>query len=311
VSVSGKRRPSVVAAVALAALVLIAVIAVLLWRNLSDRSLPSAEVVAARPESHPASGAAAAPANLGRYDVEAGFPTGPPPPGKVYATIGFTAWRTRPATARDSEDAARETIDSQEMASERIADYISDGDRLYLGVESLTGAFLPDKGGYLYVINREQYADGAFGRARLIFPTLLTYAGQNRVKPGQPIVLPETNRPFIIKRSSPTQVAETYTVILSPWEFRLPEPLSNRAMELSNNLVADLERQYDGRVYRATLRGGVGQIRTKREQIIGIRATIDTAEPLTQDEPLPQICYRSAVKIGNPAMATVELRFRD
>ena len=41
--------------------------------------------------------------------------------------------------------------------------------------------------GYLYVINREQYADGTFGRARLIFPTLLTYNGNNRVKPGQPI----------------------------------------------------------------------------------------------------------------------------
>jgi hypothetical protein len=55
------------------------------------------------------------------------------------------------------------------MAAERIADTIADGDRLYLGIESLTGEFLPDKGGYLYVINREQYADGTFGRDHLIF----------------------------------------------------------------------------------------------------------------------------------------------
>lgn len=94
-------------------------------------------------------------------------------------------------------------IDSQEMAAERIADTIADGDRICLGIESLTGEFLPDKGGYLYVINREQYADGTLGRARLIFPTLRTYAGANRVKPGQPIVLPETNRSFVIRRSSP------------------------------------------------------------------------------------------------------------
>ncbi len=97
------------------------------------------------------------------YDAEAAFPTGQPPRGMVYATIGFTIWRTRPATARDGADAAREKIDSQEMASERIADTIADGDRIYLGIESLTGEFLPDKGGYLYVINREQYADGTFG----------------------------------------------------------------------------------------------------------------------------------------------------
>jgi hypothetical protein len=108
--ITHKRRSNVVAAVALAALVLIAVIAVLLWRNLSDRSLPSTEVAAARLQSQPASGAS--PANPRRYDVEAGFPTGPPPPGTVYATIGFTVWRTRPATTRDGADAARETIDS-------------------------------------------------------------------------------------------------------------------------------------------------------------------------------------------------------
>jgi serine/threonine protein kinase len=296
--------------IAAAAVVSFAVIAGLLWWSLSDQALASAEVMVVRPASQPASGAIAAPANPRIYDAEASFPTGKPPQGMVYATIGFTVWRTRPATARDGEDVARETIDSQEMASERIADSISDGERIYLGIESLTGEFLPDKGGYLYVINREQYADGTFGRARLIFPTLLTYGGQNRVKPGHPIVLPETNRPFIIKRSSLAQVAETYTIILSPWQFQLPQPLGDRAMELSNNLVAEWEKQYGGRMYRAALRGGVGQARTKREQVVGSRGTFDTAEPLTQEEPMPQNCYRGTVKNGNPAMIMVVLRFR-
>lgn len=107
--------------------------------------------------------AAAAPANGPVYDAEAAFPTGKLPQGMVYATISFPVWRTRPVTARDGSDAARETIDSQEMAAERIAETIADGDRIYLGIESLTGEFLPDKGGYLYVINREQYADGTLG----------------------------------------------------------------------------------------------------------------------------------------------------
>jgi hypothetical protein len=210
---------------AAAAVVLLAVIAGLLWWSLSDQALASAEVMVVQPASQPASGAIAAPANPRIYDAEASFPTGKPPQGMVYAT--------------------------------------SDGERIYLGIESLTGEFLPDKGGYLYVINREQCANSSFGQARLIFPRLLIYAGQNRVKPGQPIVLPETNRPFLIKRSSPAQVADTYTIILSPWEFRLPEPLSNKAMVLPDNLVADWEKQYGGRMYRASLRGGVGQARTK------------------------------------------------
>lgn len=105
--ITAKRRPIPVAAVALAALVLLAVIAVLLWWKLSDRSLPSTEVAAARLESQPAGGAPAAPANPRRYDVEAGFPTGPPPPGTVYATIGFTVWRTRATLAVSWISAAR------------------------------------------------------------------------------------------------------------------------------------------------------------------------------------------------------------
>lgn len=44
--------------------------------------------------------AAAAPANGPVYDAEAAFPTGSPPQGIVYATISFTVWRTRLATAR-------------------------------------------------------------------------------------------------------------------------------------------------------------------------------------------------------------------
>lgn len=300
-----------VAATAVAVALVAFIVGSVLWWSPSGHALQSTEVAGARIESQPANGAIAAPANPRVYDAEASFPTGPLPKGMVYATIGFTVWRTRPAMARDGADAARETIDSQEMASERIADSLADGDRLYLGIESLTGAFLPDKGGYLYVINREQYADGTFGRARLIFPTLLTYDGQNRVRPGEPIVLPDTNRPFIIKRSSPAQVAETYTIILSPWKFPLPKELGTKAMELPDNLVADWEKQYGGWMYRARLRGGVGQARTKREQTVGSRTTIDTAEPLTQNEPVPQSCYRGAVKSGNPAMVTVALRFKD
>jgi hypothetical protein len=49
----------------------------------------------------------------------------------------------------------------------------------------------------------------------------------------------------------------------------------------------------------------------KREQAVGSREIVDTAEPLTQNDPLPQNCYRGAVKIGSPAMVTIALRFKD
>jgi hypothetical protein len=236
------------------------------------------------------------------------FPVGTPSAGTEYVQIGVTVWRVRTVANGDGENTAKEIIDGQEVASERIADddFIADGERLYLGIESL----MSGTGSYLYVINREQYADGTFGRARLIFPTLLTYDGNNRVKPGLPIVLPRAKGlPFIVNRGSATQAAETFTIILSPWKLRLPEPLGNKAMVLPSELIADWEKQYGKPMYRATLDGGVGQTRTKREQSVGNRDVTDTAE-LTQDDPLPQTVFRGAVKKGNPAMVTVALRFR-
>lgn len=147
----------------------------------------------------------------------------------------------------------------------------------------------------------------------MIFPTLETYDGKNLVKPGQPIILPRPKgEPFFIKRSSTNQTAETFTVILSPWAFQLPEPLSDKAIVLPDYMFADWERQYGAKMYRATLRDGVGQTKTKREQAAGSREIIDGAEsPLTQDDPSPQTVFKGAVKNGNPAMVTVALRFRD
>ncbi len=49
----------------------------------------------------------------------------------------------------------------------------------------------------------------------------------------------------------------------------------------------------------------------KESRAIGSRATIDTAEVLMRDDPLPQTCFRGAVKIGSPVMVIVGLRFKD
>lgn len=294
------------------AVVIIAVTVGILWSGLLDHTVKSADMVSSRTEGNQPFAGTASPVNEKIYDTEYSFPTGPPPKGMVYASIGFTVYRMRPATARDGEDTAREIIDGEESAAERIDDYITNGDRLYLGIESLTGDFMPDKGGYLYVINREQYADGSFGRARLIFPTLHTYDGNNRVKPGQPIVLPRAKgEPFRVNRSRADQVAETFVIILSPWAFQLPQALGEKAMVLPDDLIAGWQTQYGERMYRARLRGALGETRTRREQDIGRREIIDAAESLTQNESLPQTCYRRAVPGGNPVMLTVDLRFKD
>src|SRR6266404_8129204 len=99
-----------------------------------------------------------------------------------FEEVGVTVWRLRPS--RSSDEGARvlvqEGLKQAEWTPERIeADTpLKIGDRVRLSVES-------PRPGFLYIIDREQYADGSLGEPMLIFPTLRTRGGGNRVLPGR------------------------------------------------------------------------------------------------------------------------------
>jgi serine/threonine-protein kinase len=318
---------------AFAAILLLALIGLgsWMWLGGGTKTVKADEIVKIRPikpqtENKPAENTSNKPQTVSQtqpissnekpvYDAETNFPTGNAPNDMVFAQIGLTFWRSRPATPQDDRNTvARNTSDTEESVSERKDDFISNDEKIYFSIEAMTAGFLSNKSGYVYVINREQYADGTYGRASLIFPTNLTYSGNNLLKAGEPVILPRANgKPYKITRSSNKHIAETYTIIISPWAFQLPQPLSDKAMILPDSLVADWESKYANTMYRATLRNGLGKAQTIREQTVMSRSTEDTAEPLTQSETstFPQTVYKGAVKIGNPAMFTVALKFKD
>jgi hypothetical protein len=261
------------------------------------------------------------------------FPIGPPPKDKAYITIGVTLWRVRLATEAESKDPKvskeRMTWDQQEreVVVVRMSDEstITDQDLIQLSIEYLpdrqgVGLEPSNRAGYLYVINREQFADSSLRNARLIFPTQLTYGGDNRVLPGKTVTLPDPDRPFRIKRSDSAQrqAYETYTIILSPEPLtsELPQGVGRRAMELSPDLVAKWERQWRAGEVRADLRIGIGEARTQRE--LGAngdrgetRSTVDSDEDLTQDDPPPQTVFRRVVKPGAIVLINIRLPFKD
>src|SRR6516162_10063382 len=94
--------------------------------------------------------------------------------------IGLTIWRLRPPRAADNREARLllEEVSSKEVewTPERVeADTIfASGERVRLGIES-------PRDGYLYVIDREQYTDGAVSDPYLIFPSLFNRDGANSV----------------------------------------------------------------------------------------------------------------------------------
>jgi hypothetical protein len=228
-------------------------------------------------------------------------------PGAPTMDIGVTIWRLRPSTG--VEGGARmlvmENARPTEWTPQRIeADTpLQVGERVRLSIES-------PRAGYLYVIDREQYADGSFGDAYLIFPTLRTRGGDNQVRPGKLIDIPaqEDNPSYFTLVPSPSrsdQVAEILSIIVTP------EPLNNlrlteRPLKLSKSDVAKWEASGSVEVERFEMVGGAGMPWSKAEMSA---SAAGSARLLTQEEPAPQTVYRIGSKSKNAFLVTVALRY--
>jgi hypothetical protein len=130
-------------------------------------------------------------------------------------------------------DTTKELRNNQAAQFLRVEDDtpLAVGDQVRIAIESSVG-------GYLYVLDRELYDDGAWGRALLIFPTLLTYGGDNRLEPGLPRMIPGSHGSLTVMPNSAgkKQVAESLTIIISPVRLELPRPLSEAEMVLLDDL---------------------------------------------------------------------------
>src|SRR5215216_1467237 len=101
--------------------------------------------------------------------------------------VGMTLWRLRPPGRSDSgerlivhdDNAATEWLPERISATTRLGQ----GDRLRISVEAV-------RAGYVYIIDREQYADGTLGDSYLIFPTTRTGGGDNQVGIGRLLDVP-------------------------------------------------------------------------------------------------------------------------
>ena len=221
--------------------------------------------------------------------------------------VGVTIWRLRPGVA--SEAGARvlvqENAQSSQWTPQRIeADTpLRVGERVRITIESPSA-------GYLYVIDREQYADGSLGDAYLIFPTLRTRGGDNRVRPGRLVDIPaqEDTPSYFTLVPSPNrndQVAEVLTIIVTPEPFE-DLPLSNNPIKISKSDVAKWERSWSTQVERFEMVGGAGMSWTQSEKEA---SSSSSARLLTQEEPPPQTIYRIGSRNKKAFLVTVPLRY--
>lgn len=219
--------------------------------------------------------------------------------------VGVTLWRLRRANQTDSGERliVHEGADAAEWLPERISPNtkLDQGERLRISVEAA-------RTGYLYVIDREQYADGSLSEPYLIFPTTRTLGGNNQVTVGKIIELPsQDDRPpyFTVKRSRADQVAEVVSVLISPSPLEGIE-ITDKAQKLSEVQVSKWEKSWGGRVGLLELEAGAGKPWSKEEK----EAASDVARVLKQDAPAPQaIYYQPNTKSSDPILVKVRLRY--
>ena len=232
-------------------------------------------------------------------------PKVPTDPVTADTVIGVTVWRLRPSKTTDTGERilVQEGSESADWIPERVeADTkLTAGTRVRLSVEAA-------RPGYLYVIDREQYADGSLGEPLLIFPTTHTNGGNNEVKAGRIIEIPtQDDRPpfFTLKPSRSDQVGEVISVLVSPTPLEGLR-VGEKAQKLSVQQVATWEKSWGGTVGRLEMQNGAGKTWTRQEKEAGANAT----RSLTQDEPAPQtLYYKPEAKSGQPVMVNVALRY--
>lgn len=232
----------------------------------------------------------------------------PKPSSKSRSTqathLGLTIWRLR--RAMDAEVGERIIVQEEGETVEWIPERVKTGAPLRIG-EKIRLSFESQQAGYLYVINREQYADGSLGEPLLIFPTTRTRNGDNQVVAGRLIEIPaQDDRPnfFTMRRGRMDQTGEQLIVLITP------QPLPDLAigatpLKLSEDVVKRWEQSWGPEV--ATFEMAPGGLRTWTK--VEREAGADTTRRLTQADPAPQTIFRIAAGQDEPRLIKLILRY--
>lgn len=218
------------------------------------------------------------------------------------AYIGVTVWRFRPSRSQDAP-AARMLLyepngKKEDWTPERstAGSPFQVGQRVRLSIESA-------REGYLYVIDREQYGDGTFGQAMMIFPALNMRHSDNRVRAGRVVDIPATLDGFFkVTRNRKDQMADELTILVSP------EPLPNvkiteEAQPIPEKQLVEWKKNWGTAVKQLDEHGQAGKTYTTAE-----RAASDKGALLAATDPLPQTMFEVQAPPDKPMIVTLALR---
>lgn len=217
--------------------------------------------------------------------------------------IGVTFWRLRPPFEYESDEPlfpVRIGDRSEDWAAVRVGSttLFKTGDRVRFTIEA-------SRSGFLYIVNREFYTDGTSGAANIIFPTLRTRGGDNRVTAGSLIEIPASTDSvpyFTVKPSREDYAGEELLVIVSP--VKLPVEIGLRAQPVTAQIVQKWLDDWGATVDIYDAEDGEGIAYTGIEA----EAAATTSRALTQEEPLPQTIYRVKIGADDPLIVPFQMQ---
>jgi hypothetical protein len=201
--------------------------------------------------------------------------------------VGITVWRL--PEGRGVAGGQRTEVDAG----------LQEGQRVRLSIEA-------SQPGFLYVIDRERYADGSLGEPSLIFPTTRLRGGDNAVQPGRVIEVPDVSDTppfFTVRRSRPDQVEERLTLLITPTPLAGIE-IGRTPSKLTPEQVAEWERNWSAPARKIEAQGGAGRSYSRAE----LEASQNPNRLLTQEDPLPQTLYRVEARPPKVVLVQVGLK---
>jgi hypothetical protein len=214
----------------------------------------------------------------------------------VEEQVGITLWRLRPSGESDSDlkfPVRTGSGATQMWRAERAGSQtrFAPDERVRLTIES-------PRNGYLYVIDREQYSDGTLGDAMMVFPTTETRNGDNQVKGGVLVDIPDQHEQFpyfLLKSDNPKYAGELLTVIVSlkPIPGINPE---KGPIHISRERLEQWEEQWGAEADLYEEEGGAGRSYTLAEREAGAGGV--RARQLKREDPLPQTIFRVKIPAG-------------
>lgn len=239
--------------------------------------------------------------------------------------VGITLWRLRPALKADASGVQEQTriaVRKKGQAEEKTLmmtpiraeseTLFSDGDLLKFSVESPFEA-------YIYILNREQYADGTMSEPYMIFPSREDAGINDKGFPGRLLFLPsvKADDKFELKRLSdlnPTdsknaeRTAEVFTIIFSKQPIIDLAPLekSDEPRKVDKQHFERWRNQWGGRVWTFESQGTAGASITKVEKVAGSANGV----ALTGDDPKPQTVYHVARKATDALLFDLSIKIR-